>query len=154
MKSISITCATLSAALVLGSALLAEAAVVVLYQETFTGSAPGTYVGRDSVFDTVGYNGGVGNDSADVDAGASGGSSPSGNGSFQGNFALQGAPTPETDALRITDGALLTDYATTYAGYASYSWAFAFRADDVLPADLIISSGTGRTRSCTTSWAR
>ena len=124
--------------------LLAQSAlgaIVVLDQETFDANPGGTYSASGD-FDTSGFTGGTGNSSVDVDAGASGGASSSGAGSFQGSFDAQVIPAPETGTLTITDPGFLGSYATAYPGYVTYYWRFAFYAD-VLPADLIMSIGNG-----------
>ena len=122
----------------------APAHAAVIYQETFTVNPGGTYsvLGGSSFSGGSGYNGGFGNDSVDIDTGHTGGSSPSGNGSFQGSFALQGVPAPETGTLRITDTGFLSDYDSTYPGYTTYYLGFAFYAS-VLPADFLITIGNG-----------
>ena len=127
-----------------GMALMAQsalAAVVVLQQETFDANPGGSYSASGS-FSASGFTSGTGNTLVDVDAGATGGNSASGAGSFEGSFAAQGAPAPETGTLTITDPGFLGSYATAYPGYSSFYWRFAFYAD-VLPADLIISIGNG-----------
>ena len=133
-------------ALVLAALLAGQtagAAVIVLHQETFSGSAPGSYTDRDGTFLTSGYNGGVGNTSADVDAGATGGSSPSGPGSYEGSFGSQAFFSYQEDAIRITDAGFLANYPVAYPGYSSYSWAFAFMADDIVPMSLVVSMSDG-----------
>ncbi len=124
----------------------AWAVVDVLNQELFNSNPGGSYsvLGGSSFSGASGYTGGFGNTTEDMDASADGigGGSPSGAGSFQGSFAAQGVPSPETGTLRITDAGFLTDYATTYPGYASYSLGFAFYAS-VVPADFIITIGNG-----------
>ena len=124
----------------------AWAVIDVLHQEDFTSNPGGSYsvLGGSSFSGASGFTGGFGNTTEDMDATADGvpGTSPSGAGSFQGSFGAQGAPSPETGTLRITDAGFLTDFATTYAGYASYSLGFAFYAS-VVPADFIITIGNG-----------
>lgn len=100
----------------------AAASAAVIYTEDFTGSAPGTYNGRDGVFGTVGYSG------AD---------------SFEGSFDAQGSPSPETDAIRITDSNFLYDYASAYPAYNTFWWTFDFYADDVAPSDFNVIMGNG-----------
>ncbi len=116
-------------------------AVVVLQQETFDANPGGRYAASGS-FSASGFTAGTGNTVVDVDAGATGGNSASGAGSFEGSFAAQGVPAPETGTLTITDPGFLGSYSSAYPGYVSYYWRFAFYAD-VLPADLILSIGNG-----------
>ncbi|HMP90637.1 MAG TPA: hypothetical protein PJ991_10570 [Kiritimatiellia bacterium] len=121
------------------------AVIDVLHQQLFNSNPGGAYSTlAGSQFSASGYNGGVGNSSVDMDASADGigGGSPSGSGSYEGSFGAQGAPSPETGTLRITDSGFLTDYATTYPGYASYTLGFAFYAS-VVPADFIITISNG-----------
>ncbi|HMO05041.1 MAG TPA: PEP-CTERM sorting domain-containing protein [Kiritimatiellia bacterium] len=138
-----VTSAAAALFLVTGSAF---AVIDVLHQEDFTSNPGGSYsvLGGSSFSGASGFTGGFGNTTEDMDATADGvpGTSPSGAGSFQGSFGAQGAPSPETGTLRITDAGFLTDFATTYAGYASYSLGFAFYAS-VVPADFIITIGNG-----------
>lgn len=112
---------TLATAILLACAAPASAAV--LYVETFTGSAPASYTGRDGEFSTVGY---------------------SGANTFEGSFGAQGVPTPQTDAIRITDGTFLDNYLASYAPtYDTFWWTFDFYVDDVLPSDFNIVMGNG-----------
>lgn len=126
----------------------ARGAVLVLHQQTF-GSDPGaSYTmlagGPGFVFDIAGFNSGVGNTVQDIENGvlASGGSSPSGAGSWEGSFNAIGTPAPATGTLRITDPNFLAEYDTTYPGYVSYFLGFAFYAS-VIPADFLITIGNG-----------
>jgi len=119
--------------------------ITTLDQETFTGSAPGGFT--DSGFSgAAGYNGGFGNTGADIEtaAGATLGpnGSPSGAGSYEGSFTLQGVPAPETGVLTITDPGFATTYSSAYAGYTTYYFGFAFYGS-VLPTDLLITVGSG-----------
>ena len=131
------------------SAQVALSAVFVLQQETF-GSNPGaaySVLGGGNFNGSSGFESGFGNTTADIENGvpggpATGGLSPSGNGSFEGSFDAIGAPSPEFGTLRITDGGFLTDYSSTYPGYVSYSLGFAFYGS-VLPADLTLTIGNG-----------
>ena len=111
--------------LLLGTAMAASAAS--LYTEDFDPNNNG-WVGRDSVA-TVNNNGGVGNPA----------------GSAQMNFALQGSPTPQTDAFyadgTASGGAFTGDYFTDVPTFTS--WVFDFYADDVLPSDLLVRFGDG-----------
>ena len=111
--------------LFVGAVLAASAAS--LYTEDFDPNNNG-WVGRDSVA-TVNNNGGVGNPAA----------------SAQMNFALQGSPTPQTDAFyadgTASGGAFTGDYFTDVPTFTS--WVFDFYADDVLPSDLLVRFGDG-----------
>lgn len=138
----------MAGALLLRSAPVASGAVFVLQQMTFDSDPGASYAmlsgGPGFVFDTYGFNSGVGNSGIDIESGvsASGGSSPSGAGSWEGSFSAIGTPSPATGTLRITDPNFLTEYDTAYPGYATYSLGFAFYAG-VLPTDLLITIGNG-----------
>lgn len=131
------------------SAQVALSAVFVLEQEMFGSDPGGTYttLGGGNFNGSSGFESGFGNTTADIENGvpggpATGGGSPSGNGSFEGSFDAIGVPAPEFGTLRITDTGFLTDYSSTYPGYASYSLGFAFYGS-VLPADLTLTIGNG-----------
>ncbi len=104
----------------LGWAATPAARAVVLYQDDFTGSAPGTYNGRDGNFSYVGY---------------------SGANSFEGSFAAQGVFSPQTDAIRITEATFFQDYAAAYPLYTSFNWTFDFTAQDIAPSTFNVYFG-------------
>ncbi|MCZ7592628.1 MAG: hypothetical protein M5U15_11005 [Kiritimatiellae bacterium] len=99
----------------------AVSSAVVIYVEDFSGGAPGTYNGRSGTFSYAGY---------------------SGSDSYEGSFAAQGIPSPQTDAIRITDSNFLLNYATAYNLYNDFWWTFDFTAANVAPSDINIIIGS------------
>lgn len=120
-----------------------DAAVFVLEQELFSADpAPHFTMLSGSDFNaSSGYEGSIGS-TLDIETGvgASGGSSPSGSGSFEGSFDAVAIPGPRTGTLRITDPRFLADYDAAHPGYASYFLGFAFYGS-ALPSDFLITIG-------------
>lgn len=109
-------------ALAFGCGIAGNSPAAVIYVEDFTGGAPGSYNGRSGTFSYAGY---------------------SGSGSYEGSFASQAVPTPQTDAIRITDSNFLLNYATAYALYNNFWWTFDFTANNIAPSDINIIIGSG-----------
>lgn len=139
MRQISQRLSVLALGALLG-AVPAQSAVVVLYQQAFDSDPGGSYY--SSGFGTSGFDGGVGNSSVNVEAGfgASGGSSPSGAGSYAGSFGAQGLPSPQTGVFSVEDTGFLSNYSVTYPGYTYYTLGFAFYSS-ILPTDFLITIG-------------
>lgn len=119
MKYFDLICCLLGCLAALLDAPMAQGAV--LYVETFTGSAPGTFNGRDGTFSTVGY---------------------SGTNNFEGSFAAQTIFSPEVDAIRITESTFFQNYATVYGPtYTTFNWTLDFIAQDIAPSTFNIYFG-------------
>ena len=63
-------------------------------------------------------------------------------GSMQGTFGAQGAPSPETDAFRLTTGPFVGDL-TDSGNLTPTAFIFDFYSANILPSDLIIRIGDG-----------